>query len=531
MSRVTPKNNTHTASVIVSLMGVLCVASAFALSNSTGPNGCNAQAVHALGYTGQGVKIGLVSQAHTLYTHEAFAGAASWYDATDQNIYEPRWHDTSLAGMACSRGGALYPNDKGVAPSSELISVRVTRPDPTLEEPNRRAFDFGWVEDALSYLKNQNARVVVTGIQLGGTADGTSEFSRLYDYYAYQYDMVFAVAAGNTMSGPATQVTVFGDIYNGITTAGLILESSDWYNQVGVWSNLGTTADDRRKPEVSGPSQSQWVPTVPNNNSWKLEGVYPRGETSWAVPHTAGVAAVLLSYADTTTEPDDGKSEVIKAVMVNSTFPNIDSRTGSWTDPANATWHPERGYGRLDALRAYQTLAAGKVIPGTLTQPKGWAYQSFKEKNNVDERYYIPGLKNQRLLATLTWHRKVSSIYQAENSLNIGLSIYNPQGQQIINLSGGKDNLRKADILLEEDRVYEIRISKSNIFLGSPTLRYYALAFELLDPLEGDWNTDYKVDLGDLTLLWDCWLDGCSLDAFELLSTHWLAIDARYAAG
>lgn len=73
---------------------------------------------------------------------------------------------------------------------------------------------------------------------------------------------------------------------------------------------------------------------------------------------------MLLSYADTTEEPDDGRSEVIKAVIVNSAFPNINDKSGNWTDPNQFTWHPHRGYGRIDALQAFETLSCPKVFSG-----------------------------------------------------------------------------------------------------------------------------------------------------------------------
>jgi len=532
MNRVTPNRTARAASVVLTLIGVLCVASAFALSNSTGPNGCNAQAVHALGYTGQGVKIGLVTAQHALVTHEAFFdkdengypvgnSCVSCIDTTSENIYSPLDHDTNMAGIIASRGGQLYPNDKGAAPSCSIINAKISA---------GQSVSLSWVQAALDQFRTQGCRVIATGVAFSSgdiTPDGQNQWSSLYDYYAYQYGLIFANAAGNE----SNTIAVFGDAYNGITTGGLIYDDPDVYRKIGAVSGSGLTVDGRRKPEAAAPAYNQRVPTTGGDTVWTITYGQTEGYTSWAVPHTAGVAAVLLSYADTTTEPDDGKSEVIKAVIVNSTFPNILAKNGSWTDPANTTWHPERGYGRLDTLRAYQTLAAGKVVPGSLTQQKGWAYRSFKEKNAFTEQYAISGSKNQRLITTLTWHRKVSqSLIPESNSLNISLTIYDPQGQQVISLTGGKDNLRKADILLQQDGIYEVRISKSSILWGQATTRYYALAFELLDPLEGDWNTDYKVDLGDLTLLWDCWLEGCALDAFELLSAHWLAIDARYAA-
>ena len=122
---------------------LLLSARAFGLQESTGPDGSNVQAVHTLGYTGQGVSVGLISQDHARVTHEAFASHAHWYNATDQTDYVPSNHDTSVGGIICSRGGALYPDDKGAAPEAELYSVKVT---------SDLGISSAWIVDGLDYL-------------------------------------------------------------------------------------------------------------------------------------------------------------------------------------------------------------------------------------------------------------------------------------------------------------------------------------------------------------------------------------------
>jgi len=81
----------------------------------------------------------------------------------------------------------------------------------------------------------------------------------------------------------------------------------------------------------------------------------------------------------------------------------------------------------------------------------------------------------------------------------------------------------------------------------SKTGRDYAMAFELLEPLEGDFNTDYIVDTSDLILLAGYWLaEGCTgteqacywldltadgkIDLLDMtiLSADWLTTDPRY---
>ena len=377
----------------------LLPAFSFALQESTGPNGSNVQDVHALGFTGQGIAVGLISQDHARLTHEAFAGINSnnWYDATDQNNYILSSHDTSVGGIICSRGGTSYPNDRGAAPAAELFSVKVTRLDGEFYVST-----IPWMDDALSYLLNQQCGVVVTGIQLGGLpADGSSDWSLIYDYYAYEHNLIFATASGN--GKPA--VTVFGDTFNSITTGGLIIDANDIYYHVGSTSNSGPTLDERQKPDIAAPAEDQWTPNAGSDTSWSNATPGSGGQTSWAVPHTGGVAATLLSYADTTTDPEDNQNEVIKAVIVNSAFPNILDKnadnTINFSDP-DWPWDTDRGYGRIDAKRAYDILSSPGI---TTAQSKGWAYDSVAP--GQQDSYTITGIENQRLLVTLTWNRRV----------------------------------------------------------------------------------------------------------------------------
>jgi hypothetical protein len=527
-----------------------------ALTASIGPDGCNAQALHALGYTGQGVVVGVMSQAHCLVTHEAFfnkdsqgyptgTSYANWHDATGDTTYEPYWHDTAMAGIAGGRGGRLYPAEIGVAPGCKIYSVRITKP-VSVTDPSR-SISVQWIKDGLDELISQQCRVVVTGIQFpvsSLTPDGTTQFSLIYDFYAYNNDMLFINAAGND----AASVTVFGDGFNGITTGGLIMPEAGVYRQVGTASNPGPTTDGRRKPEITAPAQTLWVPYSSSDTVWTTQGT-TRGETSWAGPHAAGVAALLLQYANSTTAiSDDNKSAVIKAVMVNSTFPNIKNETGQIT--TGQLWNAQRGYGRVDALRAYQTLCQPKIIAETSTiRSAGWNYQTIS--SNAQQTYSIYGHKNQRLVLTATWHRAAirigpssSTTYGDETlpKFNLNLSVYGPQGNVVFTDADTPDNLRKADILLPAEGYYEVRVDNT-----TTKSRYYAMAFELLDPLKGDFNVDSIIDAADMTTLANSWLaDNCAnsgqpcywLDLLAdgqidfqdmaILSSDWLTIDPRY---
>ena len=539
---------------------ILFAPKAYGLAESTGPDGSNAQAVHQLGETGRDVNVGLIASRNILTTHEAFydkdsnglpvgATHAFNHDCTGSGtqVFD---HDTWMAGIVASRGGVSHPNDVGAAPGANIHSARI------LDAGS--AIYFHYIAGALDKLvTDHNCRVIVTGLDLSPDPNGQSQCTLLYDYYACQHNVVFANAAGNSN----TVITVFGDAYNGITTGGLIVTTADVYDKVGILSGSGPTSDGRRKPDVTAPSQRQIVPTSTSDTAWTDPNwVYwapPNGYTSLSAPHVAGVAALLLGLADDTPEPNDGHNEVIKAVIVNSTFPNVNDKSGNSTNPAdvNNIWHKDRGYGRVDALRAYELLNAGRASPGeVITQPKGWAFDTIAAQQQ--HTYTIAAQKNHRLLATLTWNRRIEWDDSSHNGeiddgelsshpADLDLRIYEPSGPNVIfseqnNGLDPNDNLEKCDILLAADGNYILKIVNDS---DNKETADYGFALELLPPTPGDFEpVDYIVDYSDVATLARQWLlvgpglvadligddNTVNMRDFAKFVTHWLVIDPAY---
>jgi len=523
---------------------------AYGLAESTGPDGSNARVVHELDETGEGINVGIISADNVLKSHQAFYDKDSNgnpvgeshvdnNDFSSYGIHESN-HDTWMAGIVASRGWPGYWNDIGVAPDANICSAKVcwgVYPD--------HSGSFSWIAEGLNWLVNErNCRVIVTGIATGSDPNGQSNETLLYDYYAYAYNTVFANAAGNEN----TIIAVFGDAYNGITTGGLDVTQDDEYGQVGSVSGSGLTSDGRRKPDVVAPSQNQTMPSGGSDTSW-YEWTSSGGHTSLSTPHTAGVAALLLGLADDSNEPNDGHNEVIKAVIVNSTFPNIKDKSGSSTNPAdpNNTWHCDRGYGRLDALRAYQLLNTAAITQGVeTTQQKGWAYATMTSEE--ENSYLIYSEKNERLVLTVAWNRLITEsapgVYNEESApkFNIDLTIKDPNDETIFSETDTLYNLEKVDLLLPDDGVFEVLINNS-----TKKDRSYALAFELLSPVPGDfYPADYIVDHSDMATVAQQWLlTGENLEAdlfiddnnivnlpdFAEFASHWLGTDARYYQG
>ncbi|MGA2679770.1 MAG: S8 family serine peptidase [Sedimentisphaerales bacterium] len=513
----------------------------YGLAESTGPGGSDSIAVHQLGITGKGVNIGFISAGSVRTTHEAFKDAngvihAFNYDFSGDGISIIA-HDTQLAGIIASNGGAAYTNEIGVAPGANIYSARVSN--------NSGNISSTWLINALNALiETYNCRVIVTGFELTGIdPNGNNTLTLLYDYYAYQYGVIFVNAAGNEN----TYVAVFGDTYNGITTGGLRLTDPNNpfdYRWAGLISGSGPTTDGRRKPDIMAPAQSQIVPTSSSDTAWTTIGS-TGGETSWAEPHAAGAAALLLELADATPGPNDNSSVVIKAVLVNSTMPNIKDKTGAETNPAdsNNTWQADRGYGRLDCLRAYQLLDTNEVEPGaTIAQDMGWGYGKLTKGQS--NKYTIHIAQRCRLIATTTWLRRVSSNLTAAYLANLDMNVVSPYEPNTIFSKAqfgydANDNLIKCDLLILTPGDYTITIA------NNPTTNEtasYGFAFELHPIMAGDLPPiDYTVDYNDLSTLTADWLSNDSpLDSllapngiidfadFAILAQDWLQIDPLY---
>jgi hypothetical protein len=228
----------------------------------------------------------------------------------------------------------------------------------------------------------------------------------------------------------------------------------------------------------------------------------------------------------------------MKAVIVNSTFPNIKDKNGNPTDPT--VWHYQRGYGRIDALRAITTLAGGKISTSALvTAQTGWAYNTIG--SNQTHEYKFAGTKNERFIFTVTWNYKIDkndSNYTVNlPRFNLDVTVKNPSGGTIFSETDDVNNLEKIDLLLPADGNYTVS-------LNNPTSksRAYGLAFECLPPLTGDFNIDYIVDGLDLRQMTLDWLNaGLDTDIvpdtpdgivnfldFAKFADHWLEIDSRY---
>jgi len=459
-----------------------------------GPGGSNVLAVHALGEQGEGINIGLIAADNARKTHEAFRDDSGrsrvvCYDYTGEGSYRVSDHDTWVAGIVCSGGGRGHENDIGVAPKARLVSAKVTRGIAGPEDPNKTT-SFAYFAGAVDSLVNTHrCRIIVTGLAFPDSPthrpDGNSDWSLLYDYYAWKHNVIFANASGKEFHAPV----VFGDSYNGITTGGLVLTEPNTYGQVGKASNSGPTIDGRRKPDVVVPADGIWVPNGGSDTAW-YTWPHHDGPTSLAAPNIAGVAALLLGLADRTPEPNDARNVVVKAVVINAANTAVLDKAGVPTETNGGAdiWHPDRGFGRIDTLRSYNLLKSGRVVPDkAIGVFSGWAYEALSA--GQEHVYRIGCRQGDRLLCTLVWNRPVRwTDARGRGFIDTGeleglyvsltLSITAPgAGTAAQSNANRRDNVVKETVMIQRDGEARVRVS---CLADSGERVPYGLAFEVL---------------------------------------------------
>jgi hypothetical protein len=203
------------------------------------------------------------------------------------------------------------------------------------------------------------------------------------------------------------------------------------------------------------------------------------------------VAALLLGLAQKTSEADDDRNVVIKAVIINAAVTTILDQAGRPTDPNGGVtvWNPDRGFGRIDALGSYNILKAGRISRDVQSKvTMGWAYSNLSP--GIKHVYRIHGRKNTRLVCTLVWNRKVVwNDRRSRGFIDVGELKGVPSrldfsvagagirlGIPIASEAPHKDNVVKYDAIIPEDGVIVLTVGYG---AGDNDALPYGVAFEL----------------------------------------------------
>ena len=295
----------------------------------------NAPALWDLGWRGQGVVIASldtgVDGTHPDLAPRWRGGSNSWYDPYGQHPTTPtdlNGHGTWTMGVMV--GGEGGGTALGVAPQAQWIAAKIfnDRGQATATGIHRA---FQWVLDPDGNANTADAPQVVNNSWTFGAAGCSLEFQ--LDLQALRAAGILPVfAAGNygpgagSSASPANNPEAFA--VGAIDNAGQMYPASS------------------RGPSACGEAASVFPElTAPgvNINTTDLFGFYTAASgTSLAAPHVSGALALLLSAYPGLSAAQQEAALLSSAVDLGPAGPDNDF-----------------GYGRLDALAAYQWLASG----------------------------------------------------------------------------------------------------------------------------------------------------------------------------
>ena len=294
----------------------------------------NAPALWNLGFTGQGVVVANMDTGVD-YTHPDLAaqwrgGSNSWFDPNGQHATP-----TDLSGHGTETMGVMVGRDAGgssigVAPGAQWIAVKIFNDAGSATVAGIHS-GFQWLLDPDGNPATADAPDVVNNSWSINSSGCNLEF-RL-DVQALQNAGIVPVfAAGNY--GPAASTNVSPANYPESLAVGAINNNSAIY------------AYSSRGPSACGETSTVYPEIVaPGVNIYTTEryGLYNLATgTSLAAPHVAGGLALLLSAFPNLTVAQQ------KGALLNSA---VDLGVAG---PDNTF-----GYGRLNLLAAYQSLAGG----------------------------------------------------------------------------------------------------------------------------------------------------------------------------
>ncbi|GLF99330.1 S8 family peptidase [Streptomyces yaizuensis] len=274
-------------------------------------------------YDGTGVKIAVLDTGIDT-SHPDLAGrvVAERNFSSAPGTGDRRGHGTHVASAAAGTGAASGGTHQGVAPGATLLNGKVLN--------DHGSGSTSGILAGIDWAVAQGADVI--NMSLGGDdSPGIDPMEALVNKYTAEKGILFAIAAGNSGSGPSTVDSP------GSAAGALTVGAVDDDNAIADFSSRGPRFDGGGvKPDVTAPGVA--VTAAAATGTGSATGNPPPGYTnkdgtSMAAPHAAGAAAILKQ------QHPDWTGSRIKAALTGSADPGP---YGVW----------EQGTGRIDIDRA-----------------------------------------------------------------------------------------------------------------------------------------------------------------------------------
>lgn len=387
------------------------------------------------GYTGQGVRIGMIDGGvvNPNVTHRALQGKVVAADSNNPTD----WHAALVAGVMIG-DHPNFPQYRGIAyGSDELVSA-----------------GGGVGPGSINFLVDRDAFVINASISTTSTRVMQWE-DRVFDYLVRLRDPTIAVAAG----AGGGNVKSPGKAYN-VITVGAFDDHNDPHWNDTMWDDSAridpyidgqTTSGDREKPEVVAVGVD--VTTVDINQG--DDGFDSFDGTSVATPQVSALAALLIQrYWFIRTNP-----EAVKAIIMASATHNIEG---------DARLSEADGAGAIDvasALAVFHSGGWGYKIIHNITDPNDPSnpFDGYGSSYDFRGSDFVVGSTHayagERIRAVICWDSNPANDYSTDPlSTDLDLLIISPNGSTVASSTSWHNNYEIVDFVAPEAGEYRMRV-------------------------------------------------------------------------
>lgn len=319
--------------------------------------------------------------------------------------YDDQGHGTHVAGIIAGEG-EVTPANKGVAPGSSLVGIKVLDANGSGSMSNVTA----GIDWAVQNKDVYGIRVLNLSLGTSQSSDGTDSTSVAVNN-AVNAGLVVAVAAGN--SGPARYTIGSPGAADKAITVGAAADLGENGFFLADFSSRGYTADNRIKPDIVAPGYNI---TAPQANS--TTGYVAYSGTSMATPFTAGTIALML----------DANPNLTPSQVANTLYSTA-------IDFGPAGKDIDYGNGRLDGYEAIKS--AGSYSGTNITVPNHlFTSDSLADKSKADEFLLSVNTTSYPIAITTIMPNWTSSWFSSSPDFDV--YVYNPSGTLVSKAEGTK---------------------------------------------------------------------------------------------
>jgi len=302
-------------------------------------------AAHNLGYTGQGVTIGIVDSG-VMHNHPTLAGRvikeAIFVDpkTNNTNIDDVVGHGTWVSEIAAGKAFDQFPG--GIAPGATLVSARIISDKEPTDDGSGQG-NAVTADDALFFGQTLNPELINDGVRIqnnswGGIYWDTTDpsinqaFGQAYDDFILNHDGLVVFAAGNDSRADPSDIAALPAVAPELEKGWLVAVAADSNHptQLASYSNACGKAMNYCLTAPGDVVVSDKDATASNPNGyWSVSG------TSFAAPEVSGAAALVwqaFPYFD---------NDLVRQTLL-----------GTAKDLGAAGPDPVFGYGMLDVGKA-----------------------------------------------------------------------------------------------------------------------------------------------------------------------------------